>query len=300
MADLVVRVTRELQAVKNPVSQPKQSVRSTEVNRPLCFLTGHPRSGTTLLEQLLALHPKISSADESSAFFHNIVYPLVFPSKQTAAGPVKNPLPKLSLRDFRIDRVPQPARRERIQAYLSQLEFLASDKNQNHYLIDKSPGGLIDLPIIESALPKTKIIVVLRDPRDICISCFQQFLGVNLTSINFNTLENTASKIVRDLRFWIAFRDITELDWVEVRYENLIANPESELCRVFQFLSLPEPADISRNPLAANAPIIHSPSYAEVIQPISDHSIGRWKNYGDWFKRAEEILSPMLPALGYS
>jgi tetratricopeptide (TPR) repeat protein len=299
MAELIQRLTMELQ------NHPPSSVNFNRervpdgFGRPLCFLTGHPRSGTTLLEQMLAAHSKISTADESSAFFHCLVYPLIFPDLQLPSGPAKNPLPRLELKDLQLQNVSPRECSEKIRRYRDQLEWLAKDRTRDHYLIDKSPGGMIDLPVFESALPKTKVIVVLRDPRDICLSCFQQFLGVNLISVNFNTLENTASKIARDLKFWLAFRQVTKLPWIEVRYERLIGNPEAELRRVLGFLNLEWENTTLNFPSAVREMEVHSPSYSEVSQPIHDRSIGRWRNYAHHFAKVETILEPVMKELGF-
>jgi hypothetical protein len=298
MADLITGVTDEMNHGARPSIQRSRD-RSCLFGRPLCFLTGHPRSGTTLVEQLLAAHPGIATADESSALFHSIAYPLVFPTEQTSNGTSKNPLPILKLHNLNVEQVPRSTLKNHIDQYRAQLEWLASDTNSDHYLIDKNPGGLIDLPIIESALPQTKVVVVLRDPRDICISCFQQFLGVNLISVNFNTLENTAAKIVRDLQFWLAFRAVTALDWIEVYYENLVTNPEAELRSLYEFLQLEWHASALAFQTTLSDREVHSPTYSQVAEPITDRSVGRWKNYCEFMQPALPILEPICQALNY-
>lgn len=299
MAELINRLTRELKSDEKspPPSEPRG--KQDSFGRPLCFLTGHPRSGTTLFEQMLTNHPQISTADESSAFFYSIVYPLVFPTIKSGAQTLKNPLPRMEWSDLTLLNVTPEKLTQQVAEYRNQLQWLGSDCNPDHYLIDKSPGGMIDLPVFEAALPRTKVIVVLRDPRDVCLSCFQQFLGVNLVSVNFNTLENTAAKIVRDLKFWLAYKKFTKLNWLEVHYEHLIQAPESELKRIIEFLGLEwkvESLDFSYRQSNRD---IHSPSYSSVSEPLTHQSIGRWRNYISKFSRASEILAETAGELGY-
>ena len=294
MSDLITRVTDELR-----VRRPADSRKSENFGRPLCFLTGHPRSGTTLLEQMLAAHPAVATADENSAMFQRLVTPLVFPASGPAVAADSLALPALSLRDLQVDGVESTRLRDAVAQYRAHLEWVASDGNPENYLIDKSPAGLIDLPMIESILPETRVVVLLRDPRDVCLSCFQEDFGLNPVSVNFDSLESTAKKIVRDLEFWFAFRATTGLRWLEVHYERLVTDPESELRRICQFLNLDwNPAMLTFQE-ALGQRSIQSPTYAQVVEPISNRAIGRWKNYRAGFQVAEQVLSDMCQRLGY-
>lgn len=267
--------------------------------RPLCFLTGNPRSGTTLLEQMLAAHPAVASADENAAMFQCLVRPLVFPNQSLRHEGDQAMLPDLGLKDLQLIGVEETRIDHAIGQYRKQLEWRATDCNPQNCLIDKSPAGLIDLPLIESVLPETRIVVMVRDPRDVCLSCFQEDFGQNHVSVNFNTLESTAEKLVRDLEFWFAFRESTASHWLEVYYEQLVADPESELRRICHFLGLEwSPAMLTfQSTLLQKA--IQSPTYSQVREPISKRSIGRWKNYRSQFGTAERVLQDVVRRLGY-
>ncbi len=294
MCDLVVRVTDELR-----LRSPANTTRMGTFGRPLCFLTGHPRSGTTLLEQMLTAHPAVATADENSAMFQCLVTPLVFPVPAAIDVSVPLALPALSLSDLQVVGVEPSRIATAIDQYRKHLEWLASDVNAGNYLIDKSPAGLIDLPMIEAILPETKVVVLVRDPRDVCLSCFQEDFGLNSVSVHFTSLESTAEKLVRDLEFWFTFRRTTSLRWLEVQYERLVADPETELRRVCDFLKLEwSPAMLTfQDRLGQRS--IQSPTYAQVREPISSRAIGRWKNYRAPFSAAEEVLRPDCQRMGY-
>jgi Flp pilus assembly protein TadD len=300
MADLIMRVTKECRALVAMMTAERFATRQSRFGRPLCFLTGHPRSGTTLLEQMLSAHPSVATADENAAMFQCLVSRLVFPSDSISVGADLLALPSLNLDDLKVTQRKQQEIDEAVGMYRQRLEWIASDTNPKNYLIDKSPAGLIDLPMIESILPDTKVIVVLRDPRDVCLSCFQEDFGVNAVSVNFDSLEAIARKLVRDFAFWFEFRKRTTLAWLEVRYETLISEQVDELRRICSFLELDWcPQMTNFHELARFRPI-NSPSYLHVVEPVSNRSIGRWKNYRTRFESVQPILQNLIETLGYN
>ncbi len=267
--------------------------------RPYCLLTGHPRSGTTLLEQILDSHPAIASADESSALLHALFNPVVFANDMQAAEP--KPIARNTWDSA--DLILKSALPETINTGLAQyrqrLEQLTRSSNPKHLLIDKNPEAIVMLPVLQRALPAAKVIVMIRDPRDVCLSCFQQFLPVNAVSVNYDTLEKTALKYARTMNLWLTIRPHLKLDWLEVKYESLVADPAGESQRVLEFLELPWDNAVLQFTAHVRTKAVRSPTYHAVAKPVYQTSHGRWRKYESHFENAMPILQPLIETLGY-
>ena len=135
----------------------------------LTFLGGHPRSGTTLLEQILDAHPDIAALDEPPAFL-NLLQPEFYKSKEL------NPARLNTLR------------RLYIQALSTELGLAAADK----LLVDKNPSPTARLPLWLRVFPELRVLIALRDPRDVVLSCFFQNIPLNAANVNFLSLERLA------------------------------------------------------------------------------------------------------------
>ena len=137
-------------------------------------LTGHPRSGTTLVEQVLDSHDELISADEFDVFSQWIHKPIVrkFPFET----------PMLTV----LDHVPPAVRQQARATYWQQTEAIFDEPIGERMLLDKNPGMMIFMPFVNWAFPEMKMLIALRDPRDVVLSCFMQ--KVPLTPISSNWL----------------------------------------------------------------------------------------------------------------
>ena len=86
--------------------------------------------------------------------------------------------------------------------------------------------------------PELKVIIALRDPRDVVISCFFLNIMLNSTNVNFLSLERTAKHYADLMDVWLRMRELGGFDWIETRYEDVVANLEAEGKRVTEFLGL--------------------------------------------------------------
>lgn len=171
--------------------------------------------------------------------------------------------------------------------------------------IDKNPESMLLLPVADrmvqgDAVPSLGVITVLRDPRDVCLSCFFQYLPPNAVSVQFQTLRSTAEKYARTMSLWLALREKLTLPSMAIRYEDIIANPESATRSMTQFLGVP--FDDTMLQLANNAKrhVVHSPTYADVSESIQSTPVGRWKDYASQFEELDSILRPFISSFGYS
>ncbi|GJM19795.1 MAG: hypothetical protein DHS20C14_20080 [Phycisphaeraceae bacterium] len=253
------------------------------------FLVGFPRSGTTLTEQMLSAHPGIATLDENSPLAE--VLPKI--AARAPAGTYPNALPHVD------DAMAGELRAQFFESADKRLVAAGEDPRGDRVLIDKLPLTIMHAGVIARLFPRAKIIVAIRDPRDVCVSCFSQIMKPNNAMSHLVSIPSAAAFYDRVMSFWAEMRDRLGLDSIESKYEDLVADPEAGAKRLVAFLGLAwEPAVLNyRDTLAGKA--ISTPSYEAVSKPINTGSIGRWKNYADTLAPVMSHLDPYLDAYGY-
>ena len=255
--------------------------------RKMAVLAGFPRTGTTLLEQVLDSHPGLVSSDEREAFGRDI-FPAIWRTDQT-------PLPTAEALDGApVDRL--AAQRER---YLAYMEAALNEPIGERVHLDKNPTLTLLIPGMVRLFPETKLLIALRDPRDVVLSCFMQYLPLNTNSVCFLTLERTARRYAHDMTTWRKFRETIRSPWLEVRYEDCVHHLEREARRALEFLGLPwDPQVLGyRDRLKTKA--VNSPTYEAVSRPLYSSAINRWRHYRKYLEPCLEVLQPCLDAFGY-
>jgi tetratricopeptide (TPR) repeat protein len=235
--------------------------------RPV-FVIGMPRSGTTLIEQILAAHPAVHAAGE----LHYL---------EQAVGRA------LSSRDVRaFPGAFAPEQSDAIAAdYLAKLAALAPDADR---IVDKTLSNLVYSGLIHLMLPRARIILCRRDPVDTCLSSYSKlFTGGQEFSYDLGELG----------RYYRA-QDALALHWrrvlppeifLEVDYESVVADLEAAARRVVAFCGLPwSPACLAFHETPR---VVRTASMTQVRQPIYRSSVGRWRRF-------ESHLAPLLEALG--
>ena len=266
----------------------RESAGSEAADDQVAFLGGHPRSGTTLLEQILDAHPDILAFDEPAAFSQEVAGALV--RNQGGAA--------LSL--SALDRL-EPHQREQLrQRYRVSLLQEVSGSSKARLLLDKNPSATMALHLWLRVFPEVKVIVALRDPRDVVVSCYFQNLMLNATNVNFLSLERTARHYADLMDVWLRLRDLGGFDWLEARYEDVVANLEAEGKRVTQFLGLPWHPNQARYHETARRKFLYAPTYHDVTQPVYRRAVGRWERYAEALEPVQSRLAPYCRAFGYS
>ena len=105
--------------------------------------------------------------------------------------------------------------------------------------LDKNPAYNLTIPLVLRVFPETRLIVALRDPRDVVLSCYLRYLPLNAVSVRFLDVRRTAERYALDMSAWLKFRELIETPWCEVRYEDTVANLESQARRALETLGLP-------------------------------------------------------------
>jgi tetratricopeptide (TPR) repeat protein len=250
------------------------------------FLVGFPRSGTTLTEQVLAAHPDVVTADEK---------PLIESVEaQVLAWFSEDSVPAM---------LPQLDRDEIAQlraAYWKQAESTTQMDLSGKVFVDKLPLNIIHLPLINVVFPEARIIVALRDPRDVCLSCFMQLFVLNTAMVNFLWWERTAEFYANVMDLWLQLRDKVTIEFIEVRYEDTVEDFENQARRLLDFLGVAWDERVLRFHEKARERIISTPSFTAVSQKIYKRSAGRWRNYEDQVQRVSGTLARFITAFGYN
>jgi tetratricopeptide (TPR) repeat protein len=250
-------------------------------------LTSHPRSGTTLVEQMLDSHEQLISADEFDVFTQWVFLPIVrkFPYSAGILDILEN--------------VPSAVRQQARATYWQQTEAIFDAAVGERMLLDKNPGMMILLPVINWAFPEMKMLIALRDPRDVVLSCFMQKVPLTPISSNWLTLEGAANYYARTMQTWLAVRTLTQSPWLEFRYEDVVADLEQQARKILDFLGLPWDDRVLRFYEHAREKMVRSPTYQDVTQPVYRKSVGRWQHYAQHFEPMLETLAPFVKEFGY-
>lgn len=250
------------------------------------FLVGFPRSGTTLTEQLLYKEFGLKVSDEHT----------VIPYLASA-------LPRLLNRKFDypgdIDRLTSDEIGLLRKEYWRQMEKRIPGvlQDQDNFL-DKLPLNIVGLPFIEKIFPDCKILVAIRDPRDVCISNFSQMYLLNESMVHFLTFRETVKFYSMVMSIWLQIRKTLAVPYFESRYEELVHDQERVLASLGEFVR--GDATILRRQENVNADrFISTPSHYDVTQPIYRRSLERWRNYQHIFEDYFKELAPIIKELGY-
>jgi hypothetical protein len=165
-------------------------------------------------------------------------------------------------------------------------------------LIDKNPAMTVMIPPMKRVFPELKLVIALRDPRDVVVSCFLRYLPINPVSACFLTLERTVDRYILDMRAWLKMRDLVS-DWVEIRYEDAVADLAREARRAVAALGLPWDDTVLDYRERSQLKRVRSPTYEAVAKPIFQTALGRWRNYERFLAPALDKLAPLVKALGY-
>ncbi|HWX89173.1 MAG TPA: sulfotransferase [Rhizomicrobium sp.] len=245
------------------------------------FLVGFPRSGTTLLEQVLASHPDVAAMEErtclmdSAAAFFGCDADL----DRLAA------LPETELESWRA-------------AYWRRVAETEPPISKPVF-VDKMPLNAVFLPLIAKLFPQAKILLALRDPRDVVLSCFRRRFAMNAGMLEFTALGTSVAYYVAVMTLIQVYRETLALDLFEARHESLIADFEGETQRLCDFIGLDYRQEMRGFAGRARAQNIDTPSSAQVARGLSDSGMAQWRRYLPQLQPVLPMLAPYVARFGY-
>ena len=237
------------------------------------FVIGMPRSGTTLVERIISNHSQVASGGELQDFGVAV---------KELTGTASNQVLDLATLAAAED-LDFTALGER---YLERTAFL---REKHHFLVDKLPFNFFYVGLIRRALPKAKIVCLVRDPMDTCIGNFRQLFSVNSPYYAY------AYDLMNIGRFYQRFEELMTLwsahhtDAIRLQsYEALVDNPEEEVKKLIRFCGLEwEPQCVQ---VETNKAPVSTASKVQVREAINARSVGRWKHYAEHTKALQQLL----------
>ncbi len=258
---LIARFTKEFFAAGHAFAVPDET--------PL-LIVGLPRSGTTLVEQILSRHPGIGGGGEQSFWIKHSRTPGL-----AAATHLAPPAAQALARD-----------------YLALLHGLAP---QAMRVTDKLPFNVLCLGLIHLLLPKARIIQCRRHPVDTCLSIyFTHFRKVVAFANDKGALALAYRQYGRLMDHWRAV--LPEERFIEIAYEDLIRDREAVTRKMIAFAGL-EWSDACLSPEHNPRPVLTA-SLWQARQPVYASSIARWRHYRPWLGELAALLSAAERASG--
>ena len=234
------------------------------------FIVGQPRTGTTLVERIVSSHSAVHSAGELQQF-GNCIRRMTDYDQQDRFSP--------ELFSTAVDVDPLALGEQ----YLLRTTRLRGTLPR---FVDKLPYNYLFLPHILAALPNARIIHLVRDPRDACFSVYKQLFADAYP--HSYSLEEMARHFVRYHRLMALWRERFQGRFLDVRYEDVVVNPEGNARSILGYLQLPWEQDCAQFHRQDTA--VTTASAVQVREPAHTRSVGRWRRYQKQLEPALAIL----------
>ena len=268
----------------DPTDVATWNIREPAMEESPVFVVGFPRSGTTLLEQVLDAHPQLKSMDEQ---------PFILRAQEDmVARGVRYPdrLGDLSDADL------QEIRARYWQQVHKQITLAPGQR-----LVDKNPLNMLVLPAIRRLFPNARLILAIRHPCDVLLSCFMQNFRAPELALLCRDLPTLAGAYDRAFGFWCSQWPLLQPATYELRYDRLTSDFAAEVAGLSDFLQLPlHEAMLAPAEHARAKGFVSTPSYAQILEPVNMKSVGRWHHYQSYFEPVMDTLEPWITRWGYS
>lgn len=250
----------------------------------LCFLHGFTRSGTTLLDMMLGVHPEIVSLEEVSTF------EAVIRQLETSAEGYPDAVSNLAS-----EQLPELRRCYR-QAVSDHLEGAGYN-----LLVDKMPMRFIHSGLINRLFPDAKVLFALRHPCDVVLSNFmQQFPSTSDFLVNFDSLNGGAVIYDATFRLWQKLEPMLDLPVHYLRYEDLVADPDGIVGAICDFLGVEMTAEmLDTSARLGTRDRVITPSYQQVSEPLYNRAAERWRRYQGYLAPELHLLQSHINRYGY-
>jgi len=248
--------------------------RKQSKGQQLICIVGMPRSGTSLVEQIIGSHPAVYPAGELQEI-NDLAAQLPMLTKSAKPYP------------FCLESVSQSVLDAAAKNYFKAVSRRAGSK-RFAVITDKMPSNYWHLGLIQLLFPGGKIIHCIRDPRDTCLSCyFQNFAGQHPYANDLLNLGMYYRQYEKLMRHW---RNVLDLEIMDVHYENLVADPEQVSRQLIEYCKLDWDSCVLRY-YDSKRTVVTS-SFDQVTKPVYKDSLARWHHY-------EGFLESLHKGLGY-
>ncbi len=247
---------------------------STQAQNLPVFIIGLPRTGTTLLDRILSSHSAVTSAGELELFAW-----LIKEASKTDSRAITDAETLRAAQSIDLAVVGQ--------RYLEQIKMLG---HGTQLVTDKTPHNFLYAGLIHQALPQARIITLRRGAMDSCLSNYRQLFATHKETFNYTYALEDVAVYYREFDALMAhWRAHLPADrYMEVRYEDIIRDQESQTRRLLAFCGLDWEAACLQ--FQDNATAVDTASSVQVRQRLHGDSIGRWKRYGNRLDRLKTVL----------
>lgn len=245
------------------------------------FLLGFLRSGTTVLEQALEAHEAVATLEE----------------RDFLGGLAERWLTSRSGID-ELQRIEGESLAQAREQYWENVRALGI-RFDGKVFVDKNPLNTLKLPVIWKLFPTAKVLLALRDPRDVVLSCFRRQFEVDLIKLELLDLETTARFYDRVMRYGELCRESLPIDVHVHRYEDMVADFEQSVRAVCAFLGIPWQDSMKDFAATARNQDIRSPSADQVRRGLYTDGVGQWRRYEKQLAPILPILRPWIERFGY-
>ncbi len=231
--------------------------KSSTNNPDPIFVLGMPRSGSTLVDQIISSHSKVDGTQE---------LPNIIKIAAELNNDKQNSYPEVlkELDDLKISRLGKD--------YISETTWA---RDNAPFFIDKMPNNFIHIGLIKTILPNAKIIDTRRDPMDTCFSCFKQFFARGqLFTYSMEDLGNYYTDYIRAMNHW---HKVYGKDIFTVHYDDVINKTEETIRELIDYCNLPFEQECLE--FYKSSRPVKTPSAEQVRQPIYKSGLNYWKNY---------------------
>jgi len=267
------KLLRALEEIYNSdlMQQVKCSGNPTEI--PV-FIVGMPRSGTSLVEQILASHPQVYGAGELSK-----IGAIVDAIQVTAGAGRSYP--------YCMEQISADTLKSHAQDYLDEIRARSGGRLR---VTDKMPDNFWHLGLINILFPKARVIHCIRSPLDTCLSCyFHYFGGSHSYAYDLTDLGKYYRKYQQVMRHW---KKVLRIPLLDVDYEALVRDQEGMTRRLLEFCGLPwDPACLN---FYESSRTVATASSSQVRKPLYSSSVERWRNYEEWLAPLKEALEEQV------
>ncbi len=252
------------------------------------FLLGFPRSGTTLTQQIVSAHPGVVAIDEQELLVQTLL---------AAPRLVGRALAYPAMLDDLADTEWDILRRDYWRRAREQLGLELGGVTP--LVLDKMPLYIAHVGFIQRLFPQAPLLVMLRDPRDCVLSGFMQSFVPTVAMVHFDSLESSASLYARVMGLWLQARKLPGLYFLELRYEDVVGDLETQARRAIDFLGLPWDDAVLSYRKRLPGRYVSTPSRQDVARPVFTRARGRWRRYAAWLEPVQPRLAPYVASFGY-
>lgn len=252
----------------------------------IVFMTGFPRSGTTLIETVLDSSQQLTVLSEQPTVLYLVNY-----AKSTFGYDYPSNKTKLTteqvgeLRDAYFD-------------YISRI--LGKDVSNDKVILDKHPSVTIYTHFIKQIFPEAKILMPIRHPMDTCLSCFRQNFVNGWFNNHLLDIKGIFDTYKETFELWEFYKNNLDIDYLEVKYEDVVSNFAITIKGVCDFIGIEFTESMKHfHNYAQNEKHVRSASKDQVTQPLYNSSVNAWCAYKEYLAPYKKYVEPVAKRYGY-